>query len=154
MIRKFTIFCMFVLSVQITLGGWTSANYAAVICPDFPTCQGKLWPEMDWRGAFSLNRLGVLENTQLVTIQVTHRLGAIVTAICLTILAVTLRNKILLVLLAIQISLGIINVIGGLPLWVSLAHNAVAALLLLTMISIIFRLYANSNNTPRLPNSL
>ena len=28
-----------VLVIQIALGGWTSANYAALACPDLPTCQ-------------------------------------------------------------------------------------------------------------------
>src|ERR1700722_9725047 len=33
-----------VLGMQIALGGWTSSNYAATACPDFPTCQGPWWP--------------------------------------------------------------------------------------------------------------
>ena len=48
------------LAVQITLGGWTSSNYAAVACPDFPTCQGAWWPHTDYRNAFILWRgLGI-----------------------------------------------------------------------------------------------
>ena len=38
------IFGLFVLGCQISLGGWTSSNYAALACPDFPTCQGEFWP--------------------------------------------------------------------------------------------------------------
>ncbi len=43
-----------VLLLQIFLGGWTSTNYAAVACPDFPTCQRSWWPPMDFRDAFVL----------------------------------------------------------------------------------------------------
>ena len=48
------------LIVQISLGGWTSTNYAAAACPDFPTCQASFWPPMDFRNAFTLWRgLGI-----------------------------------------------------------------------------------------------
>ena len=32
-----------VLALQIALGGWTSANYAALACPDVPMCTGQWW---------------------------------------------------------------------------------------------------------------
>ena len=66
--------------MQIALGGWTSTNYAAVACPDFPTCQGAWWPPTDFRHAFVLwhglhvdYEGGVLGNAARVTIQLTHR---------------------------------------------------------------------------------
>ncbi|MGE0315448.1 MAG: heme A synthase [Lautropia sp.] len=42
--------------LQIALGGWVSTNYAALACPDFPACQGSLWPDMDLRMGFELWR--------------------------------------------------------------------------------------------------
>src|ERR1700728_778992 len=49
-----------VLALQIALGGWTSTNYAAVACPDLPTCRRSGLPAMDFRDAFVLWRgLGV-----------------------------------------------------------------------------------------------
>ena len=42
--------------------------------------------------------------------------------------------------LTLQIALGIANVLAGLPLAVAVAHNAVAALLLLTLVVINFAL--------------
>src|SRR5262245_25863249 len=49
-----------VLALQIALGGWTSSNYAALACPDFPTCQNSMWPHMDVKDAFVLWRgLGI-----------------------------------------------------------------------------------------------
>ena len=45
---------LFTLIVQIFLGVWTSTNYASLACADFPTCQGKFIPEMDFREGFNL----------------------------------------------------------------------------------------------------
>ena len=74
-----------VLILQISLGGWTSTNYASVACPDFPTCQRSFWPTMDFRDAFVLWRGlgidyegGVLSAPARVAIHFTHRLGAVI----------------------------------------------------------------------------
>lgn len=45
---------LFCLAVQVFLGAWTSTNYAAVACPDFPTCQGFWWPPTNFGKAFTL----------------------------------------------------------------------------------------------------
>lgn len=143
------------LLCQIALGGWTSANYAALVCADFPTCQGQIWPNMDWLNAFNLLNVGIfdspgepLQNNARVTIQMAHRIGALITTILISFLSlhlILINNKILkisalvlLSLLCVQIGLGIINVLGALPLYVSLAHNAVAVLLMLSLIYILF----------------
>ena len=74
-------------ALQILLGGWVSTNYAAVACPDFPTCQRSFWPQMDFRDAFVLWRGlgidyegGVLDHPARVAIHFTHRLGAVIAA--------------------------------------------------------------------------
>ena len=79
-----------VLALQIVLGGWTSSNYAALACPDFPTCQASWWPDMDFKDAFVLWRGlgidyegGVLDHPARVAIHFTHRLGAVVAALVL-----------------------------------------------------------------------
>lgn len=138
------------LALQIVLGGWTSANYAAVACPDFPTCQTQWWPEIaDYREAFVLWRGlgvdyegGVLDHPARVAIHFTHRLGALLAAALLTALGVGLlrrdatRGAGLAVLgaLALQVALGISIVVWGVPLAVAVAHNGAAALLLLTVV--------------------
>ncbi len=49
------------LFVQLALGGWTSSHYAAIACPDFPTCQGQWWPPMQGAvGIHFAHRLGAL----------------------------------------------------------------------------------------------
>ena len=79
-----------VLALQIALGGWTSSNYAALACPDFPTCQNSYWPHMDVKDAFVLWRGlgidyegGVLDHPARVAIHFVHRLGAIAAALVL-----------------------------------------------------------------------
>jgi len=135
---------LIVLLAQIFLGGWTSTNYAALACTDFPTCHGVWMPEMDFKDAFHLVReLGQSANggnltlPALTAIQWTHRIGALVTFIYLGSLAlrlsrITAFNKIAWLLLAIliaQVCIGIANLILHLPLVLAVAHNLGAALL-------------------------
>lgn len=149
-----------VLAIQIFLGGWTSTNYAALYCIDFPTCQGQWIPETDFSEAFTFIRSlgvnyegGVLSNTAGVTVHFMHRVGALITFIVLLGLVISLfikmdntRVKIIsvtiLLLLLTQISLGIANVLLLLPIPVAVSHNAVAALLLLSMIVLNFLLHS------------
>jgi cytochrome c oxidase assembly protein subunit 15 len=146
------------LVVQIALGGWTSANYAALACgTDFPTCLGQWWPQQDYREAFVLWRGigvdyegGVLDGPARVAIQMTHRLFALLVVGYLGVLAVRLIRTpgmvywgvVLALLLVAQVSLGISNIVTGLPLWVAVAHNAGAALLLFTVVGLLARLRA------------
>lgn len=139
---------------QIFLGGWTSTNYAALACgTDFPTCMQQWWPTMNFNEAFQFTHqpgvnyeFGKLESSARTAIQVLHRIGALVVSVYFLGLFILLLRQdsrqyiglawTMLAVLGLQISLGIINVIGGLPLWVAVAHNLVAALLLLTLITI------------------
>ena len=137
-----------VVFIQISLGGWVSANYAALICPDLPVCRGQWWPPMDflegfipWRGLGKNYEFGVLGPEARTAVHISHRIGALVTLIIVGMIAVksmlSSNNRIrhtgialLLVLLA-QFSLGVANILLTLPIGVAVAHNAVAALLLL-----------------------
>ncbi len=54
-----------ILFLQIFLGGWTSTNYAALACTDFPTCHGVWFPDMDFANAFHwIRELGEDANGQ------------------------------------------------------------------------------------------
>jgi cytochrome c oxidase assembly protein subunit 15 len=143
-----------VLGAQIALGGWTSSNYAAVACPDFPKCQNAWWPHADFSSAFVLWRGlainfegGVLDNPARVAIHLTHRLGAVLATLGLTTAAVmtlvrrrqpATRAAAIAVLgcLALQLSIGITMVLRGFPLWLATAHNAGAALLLMATLAL------------------
>ena len=140
-----------ILICQITLGGWVSTNYAALACRDFPTCHGGWLPAMDFAHGFHLMReLGMtaagvpLALDALTAIHWAHRVGALVTFLYIGALAVALMRVpgclrlggALALLLAVQISLGIANVLLTLPLSVAVAHNGVAAALLVLMVVI------------------
>ena len=131
-----------VLGLQIALGGWTSANYAALACPDFPTCHGQWWPPADFGAGFSTVASG---SAALTAIHLAHRLGAMLTLAVLLTLAWRAwrapRGARALALTAAalaitQVVLGIANVLEGLPLPLAIAHNAVAALLLLSVVTL------------------
>lgn len=139
------------LICQILLGGWTSSNYAALACTDFPTCHGTWWPATDFANAFHLVReLGVnadgsaLTSDALTTIHFVHRLGALVIFFylgwlgsrCLRVRELAQWGWLMLLLLLAQVSLGISNVMFSLPLPVAVAHNAGAALLLAVLVVI------------------
>ena len=155
-----TVMCIVVLAVQFFLGGWTSANYAAVACPDFPTCQGAWWPHTDFRHAFVLWRGlwinyqgGVLANPARVAIHLAHRLGALTVTVtflaaCLFVIsrpaltAVRPRAYLVLAALGLQLAIGISMVLGAFPLWLTTAHTAGAALLLMAILALTARLHA------------
>ena len=148
---------LLLLVVQILLGGWTSANYAALACPDFPTCQGVWWPPTDfkegfvfWRGLDQNYEFGVLDNPARTAIHLSHRIFAIVVAVfwLVMLLRILLRQEsssnmrqiaiITLVFLIAQIALGISNVVMKLPISIAVIHNGGAALLLLSVVTLIF----------------
>ena len=147
--------------MQIAIGGWTSSNYAALACIDFPTCHGEWLPTMDFSQGFDLSQTvgpnylgGIMDNEARTAIHFSHRVGALVVTFILSVLTVMLwRNRsdqlkrysaLLLVVLATQISLGITNIVAALPLTVAVIHNGVGALLLLTLITINYQLYCQN----------
>jgi heme a synthase len=158
--RQLALIGLLVLAVQIALGGWTSTNYAATACPDFPTCQASWWPRMDFGAGFVLWHSptinyegGVLGDAARIAIHFTHRLGALVTTVALSVAAVwILRERTLvrartaaiavLVALGLQLLIGITMVVKGFPLWLATAHNGGAALLLLATLALNHRLVA------------
>jgi cytochrome c oxidase assembly protein subunit 15 len=145
---------MLVLLVQLALGGWTSANYSALACPDFPTCQQQWWPETNFRDGFILWREigvdyegGVLDLPSRTAIHLAHRIGAVVVLGVLGLLALALLRReatrpggaLLGALLAAQLTLGVLNVVLFLPLPNAVAHNGTGALLLGAMVWLLHR---------------
>ena len=146
-----------VLVAQIFLGGWTSSNYAALACPDFPTCQTQWWPEIaDFGEGFDLVHEigpdyegGVLDHPARVAIHFTHRLGAIAATILLALFGLRLwaipagraSGAAIVVALGAQLGIGIGIVLFGVPLAVAVAHNGGAAILVLTMVNANQRLW-------------
>lgn len=142
-------FGLVVLFGQLFLGGWTSTNYAALACTDFPTCHGALIPQMDFKDAFHMYKElgqsvngGNLTLYALTAIQWTHRLGAVITLIYLGLVALNGLKYLhlkqlciaLLVVLVMQVSLGVANLVLHLPLVLAVAHNLGAALLVVIVV--------------------
>jgi len=148
---------LLLLITQILLGGWTSANYAALACPDFPTCQGEWWPDTDfkegfvfWRGLGQNYEFGVLDNPARTAIHLSHRMFAIVVGVFWLFLLLRIMRgndsspnmrqlaTITLLFLLAQIALGVSNVVMKLPISVAVMHNGGAALLLLSVVTLIY----------------
>lgn len=157
-LRPIAIIALLVVIVQIMLGGWTSSNYAALMCTSLPICEGNWSESLNFEQAFQFYQpgfesyeFGVLDYSARMTIHVTHRIGAIVTALVVFTLAVKLAHQSdsilnlagrrLGLVLALQLALGVSNVVLHLPLVIAVAHNLVAALLLIGIVSINYLLW-------------
>ena len=157
-LRRLLVVGLVLLGVQIALGGWTSANYAALACgTDFPKCAGQWWPPHDvregfvlWRGIGVDYEGGILDNQARIAIQLAHRIMALLVTGHLLMLAVRLlRNpglrgwgSLLGLLLFAQVGLGIANVVMSLPLHLAVLHNAGATALLFVLVTLLARVRA------------
>jgi cytochrome c oxidase assembly protein subunit 15 len=148
---------LLVLILQIILGGWTSTNYAALSCgEEFPTCLGAWWPTMDFVNALYWGAIGaehnyeygVLENTARAGIQMMHRIGALITTVFIVTLIYAfsrypqLKSNLVWIgaLLTTQVILGILNVLLSIPMAIAVLHNAVALLLLLSILALLHKI--------------
>ena len=136
-----------VLIIQIILGVWLSSNYASLACPDFPLCQGEIIPNVDFKMGFNFLQSigpdylgGQLDHEARLAIHIVHRFGAyFVTAYFLFLTFILAKErqfgfaKILISLLFLQLILGVSNIIYSLPLYVAIAHNLGALLLLISI---------------------
>lgn len=115
--------------LQAGLGAWVSASGAGLACPDFPTCHGSWLPKMEGP----------------VGIHYAHRLGGYVVFLAVMTLLVRAAAaplpprarwplRLAGVLVALQVVLGIGNVVLGLPLAVSAGHLATALALFGTLL--------------------
>lgn len=153
---------LIMLVLQILLGGWTSANYAALVCPDFPLCHGAVMSSFDFQQAFhffgeigpNYQGGGHLAHSARITIHMMHRIGALITFFYLGGLSLWMISacksralfrlaQMTLLVLIIQVTLGILNVVLQLPLHVAVAHNGVAALLLLCLVGLNYSLFTH-----------
>jgi cytochrome c oxidase assembly protein subunit 15 len=143
-------FALACVVVQVALGGWVTSNYAALACPDFPTCHDAWLPAADFARGFDLfqsvgpNYLGgMLESDARVAIQIAHRLGALVVLAVVGSLAWRLivngceLGAWLAGILVAQLTLGVLNVVLALPLAIATLHNAVGALLTIAIVTVV-----------------
>ena len=152
-LRIAAIISVIVVISQIALGGWTAANYAALVCSQLPLCEAN-WQQLFDVKAFLLvqpqhdsYQYGVLDYGQRVSIHVVHRIGAMITTVVVLAMAwLCWRQPVLrryswglVLLLTLQIALGVTNVVASLPLAVAVAHNVTGLGLLVAMVTICYR---------------
>ena len=165
--RSFALFALVILTIQVMLGGWTSANYAATVCYELPICQGNWMSESDFISGFTIwgqgavnYEFGILDSAGRIAIHVSHRIGAMITALALGLLSYRLISKSgnavlkkighsLAGLLFVQIVLGVFNITFQLPLFNAVAHNGVGALLMATLVMLLTLLYLPGTISPR-----
>lgn len=150
-LRPWAAVTLAIVAAQVALGGWVSANYAALACPDLPLCRGQVVPQMDFANAFHvLRELGqtpqgeLLSNEALTAIHWSHRIFALVALTAVLLLAARTYALLpgmalaLATVVLLQFALGVANVVFSLPLPLAAAHNAGAALLVAALVVINF----------------
>ena len=158
-LKFFSLLTLTALIIQISLGGWTSANYAASACTQFPVCGLDWVSKFDFSAFYPMSpnsdtyQYGVLNFDQRVSIHASHRLGAMIVSLLVFFLALWIRKALgnifsflLLALLVLQVSLGIINVLAFFPLSLALAHTLCALLLLLCVAGVTVKLFSEKNS--------
>lgn len=128
--------------LQAVLGGMVSTNHASLVCHDWPTCNGDWFPPM----------------TGLVGLQMSHRYGAYLLVTLLGLLAwrargaadpfVARAGTLLFVFVLLQAGIGILNILLGIPVWVSAMHLANAAFMLALSLLATLRLAAVTSAVP------
>ena len=153
---------LLVLISQIALGGWTAANYAALACIQLPVCEAGWASQLNFDEAFSLHlgydnyEYGVMSQSARATVHVMHRIGAVITLLVVAAYAIALWRAssgvvkslsfAVLLLLLLQFSLGLANVVLHLPLANAVAHNFVAANLVMCLVVIGYQLHRNKES--------
>jgi heme a synthase len=113
------------LAFQLVLGGLVSSRYAGLSCPEWPTCNGGMFFP-SWRGPVGLHLL--------------HRTNGYLLVVALIALSQVCRPHPRLAgwtraaggIAALQVAVGIANVLWKLPVEITGLHSALAAALVLT----------------------
>lgn len=161
-LKRFALLGLLIVVLQIFLGGWTSSNYATWACADFPTCHGEWLPDLKLKEAFDFsapvgpNYLGgVLDHPVRVTIHWAHRLGALITLLIVGYLSWLLISEryghfrtygyLLGFVLILQLLIGVGNIVLHFPLWNAVLHNGMAAVLLMVLVGLNYKMYYARN---------
>lgn len=151
-LRVLTLAAIGMLCLQILLGGFTSANFAATSCQTLPDCHGGYWPGQSLSRALDVSRVHeitpsgqAIGGEERLAVHKAHRLGAVLTAI-LTLLAALLafaRDRrfhpvaiLVTILLTAEFLVGVSSILTGLPIGLAVAHNWFAGLLLLSLLKL------------------
>jgi cytochrome c oxidase assembly protein subunit 15 len=152
-VKGMAIVAIAVLSLQILLGGLTSANFAATSCQTLPDCHGSWLPGSALLDAIDLSRqhevtsMGqAIGGEERLAIHKAHRLGAVLTVVMVFIAGVMalmadqryrLSGIVILMLLALEFTVGVSAILTNLPIGLAVAHNWLAGLLLLALLKLL-----------------
>ena len=152
-VRNLVMVAITALCLQILLGGLTSANFAATSCQTLPDCHGSWLPGSALMDAMDLSRqhevtgMGqAVGGEERLAIHKAHRLGALLAFALVFIAGLTalradqryrLVSIVILVLLAVEFTVGVTAVLTSLPIGLAVAHNWLAGLLLLALLKLL-----------------
>ena len=150
-VRRWVAAALVLLCLQIALGGLTSANFAAAACQTLPDCHGSWLPGADLFTAFDLTRQHEINpsgfavgGAERMDIHKLHRLvGAATLLVTLIAGVLALRAKVVagavavLVLVAAEFTVGVAAILEALPIGIAVAHNWLAAILLLGLLKLL-----------------
>ncbi|MBI5109918.1 MAG: COX15/CtaA family protein [Rhodocyclales bacterium] len=128
------------LALTLIFGALIGARYAAPACPSLPGCGDVLWPGSGWSALNPLATIAVptmLGDAGGAALHLLHRWSAVATLLLLGLGALRalalpfarLAAGVVLVALLLQISLGVLTVLGGFGLGMAVAHSVCAAVL-------------------------
>jgi len=109
-------------ALQVALGGLVSSTFAGMVCPEWPTCNGGYWFP-SWRGTVGLHLAHRTNGYLLVAL-----LGATAWR-CRGVPRLARVAGLALVLGAVQVAVGVANVLLAIPVEVTGLHSLLAALL-------------------------
>jgi len=161
-LKPWAITGLLIVTIQITLGAWTDAYYAALACTGLPGCGGVNWSGSDFLRGFGFpGSLDVDASGKVITdhaiaasIHMMHRIMALITALYTGWLAwraillggrPRLTGIIMFVILAAQMTLGLAMIQFSMPVIFVVAHTVSAALLVLVILSLIHQTRTGSH---------
>jgi cytochrome c oxidase assembly protein subunit 15 len=152
-LRLATTVAIVILGTQILLGGLTSANFAASACQTLPDCHGSWLPGANLATAFDLSRVHEISDTGMVLggperadIHKLHRLAAILTILAVVTAGIMatragrnlrLIGTIVLSVVILEFAVGVSAILTEIPIGVAVAHNWLAAILLLLLLKLL-----------------
>ena len=150
-VRRWVAAAALLLCVQIVLGGLTSANFAASACRTVPDCHGSWLPGGNLWQAFNLTRqheIGptgfALGGPERADIHKLHRIFALLTLLVTAVAGtMALRAKLgftavaVIALVASEFAVGVAAILTDLPIGIAVAHNWLAAVLVLALIRLL-----------------